>query len=239
MTDITIATSAANRKELAEAFGQNQSAVRRLEAMTTDIRTNLPNAIEQSGGAALLLSLLLNGQVAPALGARDGVTMAMLLAESMTKTPVRPDSGMQALMQGNAFTAQAPGAYKVTAPGGVYQKASSTGNALTSGVVANACSIPLSAGTWDVSGIVVFNSGAATVVESITAGVSPTSATLGTPDTYQQQQMALSGTPAFNLWAPPGRIVLANAATVYLVAESTFTTSTMSVDGYIQARPAF
>ncbi|TGB34401.1 hypothetical protein [Burkholderia thailandensis] len=49
---ITISTSAANRKELAEAFGQNQSAVRRLEAMTRDITINLPDAIDHVGGTA-------------------------------------------------------------------------------------------------------------------------------------------------------------------------------------------
>ncbi|OMT68726.1 hypothetical protein AQ764_14200 [Burkholderia pseudomallei] len=49
---ITISTPVANRKELAEAFGENQSAVRRLEAMTRDITINLPREIQEVGGTA-------------------------------------------------------------------------------------------------------------------------------------------------------------------------------------------
>lgn len=49
---ITISTPVANRKELAEAFGENQSAVRRLEAMTRDIITNLPREIQEVSGTA-------------------------------------------------------------------------------------------------------------------------------------------------------------------------------------------
>ncbi|MBF3825415.1 hypothetical protein ISF98_29175 [Burkholderia pseudomallei] len=49
---ITISTPVANRKELAEAFGENQSAVRRLEAMTRDITINLPGEIQEVSGTA-------------------------------------------------------------------------------------------------------------------------------------------------------------------------------------------
>ncbi|MCA8326129.1 hypothetical protein [Burkholderia cepacia] len=45
-TTVTISTPVANRKEIAEAFGQNQSAVRRIEAMTRDITVNLPDAVD-------------------------------------------------------------------------------------------------------------------------------------------------------------------------------------------------
>ncbi|MGN8190278.1 hypothetical protein ACTJLD_30275 [Burkholderia sp. 22088] len=51
-TQITISTPKANRKELAESFGQNQSAVRRLEAMTQDITINLPDAIDSTSTIA-------------------------------------------------------------------------------------------------------------------------------------------------------------------------------------------
>lgn len=45
---ITISTSPANRKEIAEAFGNNQSAVRRIESLTKDVTVNLPDAIDGS-----------------------------------------------------------------------------------------------------------------------------------------------------------------------------------------------
>lgn len=51
-TTVTVTTSPANRKELAEAFGQNQSAVRRIESMTKDITVNLPDAIDNTSGVA-------------------------------------------------------------------------------------------------------------------------------------------------------------------------------------------
>lgn len=52
MTTLTIQTPKANRKELAEAFGQNQSAVRRIESMTQDITVNLPDGIGASSDLA-------------------------------------------------------------------------------------------------------------------------------------------------------------------------------------------
>lgn len=45
---VTISTPIANRKELAEAFGQNQSAVRRIEAMTKDLTVNIPDYVNQT-----------------------------------------------------------------------------------------------------------------------------------------------------------------------------------------------
>ncbi|MEZ7524007.1 hypothetical protein [Burkholderia vietnamiensis] len=69
-SSVTISTPIANRAELAEAFGQNQSAIRRLEAMTKDITSNLPAAIDGSlstAQQALLLAEALQ-QVAFVLG---------------------------------------------------------------------------------------------------------------------------------------------------------------------------
>lgn len=51
-TTVTISTPVANRKEIAEAFGQNQSAVRRIEAMTRDITVNLPDAVDEASTVA-------------------------------------------------------------------------------------------------------------------------------------------------------------------------------------------
>ncbi|QTP32822.1 hypothetical protein B7759_01400 [Burkholderia glumae] len=53
---VTISTPIANRKELAEAFGQNQSAVRRIEAMTKDITVNIPDYINQTNDLAAALA---------------------------------------------------------------------------------------------------------------------------------------------------------------------------------------
>ncbi|MGF6643114.1 hypothetical protein [Paraburkholderia sp. GAS82] len=235
---ITLKTVPANRKELAEAFGQNQSAVRRLESMIQDITVTLPDAINNSGGAAAtqFLAVQLNGQVA--LPQRDVASVvARMVGSSAVHIPPRSNNAIRALMEISGFVAQAPGAYKQISPVAAFLQADTTGTALTSGVVANVASLPLPAGTWDVSGTVVFNSASTTVLEQILAGVASASATLGNPSTYQEQQLAVSGAGAITLLAPATRITLANAATVFLVAQATFNISTLSADGYISARP--
>jgi hypothetical protein len=238
MTTISLKTTPSNRKELAEAFGQNQSAVRRLEDMITDITVTLPDAIDTSSGSAAVqfLAVQINGQVAMP-GRESGLTLAQMAASTQVTAPAQNANGIRALMEISGYVAQAPGAYHELAPGAAFQKASTTGTALTTGVTANVASLPLTAGTWDISGCVVFNSAATTVLEQTIAGVGTASATLGTPDTYQEDQLALSGAGAITRFAPITRVTLSVAATVYLVAQATFNTSTLSADGYIQARP--
>lgn len=237
-TTIVLKTKPSNRKELSEAFGENQSAVRRLEAMIQDITVTLPDAIDSSSGAGAIqfLSVQLNSQ-APL--PRDGTAsmLAQLAANSLVPVPSARADGLRALMEISGYVAQPPGSYRQSTQFGTYQNGSTTGTALTTGVTANVASLNLPSGTWDIAGTVVFNAAAATILEAIAAGVSGTSATLGTPDTYQEQQLTISGAGAINLLAPTTRLVLPNAATVFLVAQATFTTSTLSADGYIQARP--
>lgn len=219
MTAVTISTPKANRQMLALAFGQNQQAVRFLESMAQDITVNIPDALDNSGSAQAIqfLQVLANGQVA---------------------VPPQGNMPLFALMEGLGRVSQAPGNYRSQQPLVGFSSAQTLGTSLTTGVTANATSINLAAGTWDISGICVFNSGATTVLEQLTAGVATVPATLGTPDTYQQIPEALNTTTPVNLEAPLTRIVLANAATVYLVAQAIFATSTLTVDGYIKARPA-
>jgi hypothetical protein len=238
VTTITLSTKPANRKELAEAFGQNQSAVRRLESMIKDITVTLPDAIDNSSGSAAvqLLAMQLNGQVSLPRG-NASTQLALLLDSSLVRSAPHADNGMRALMEHAGYTAQAPGAYKQISPVASFTQADTIGTALTTGVTANVASLPLAAGSWDVSGTVVFNPASTTVLETIIAGVASASATLGTPATYQEEQLTLVGNGSIALLAPATRIVLANAATVYLAAQATFNTSTLSADGYISARP--
>jgi hypothetical protein len=238
MSTITLKTAPANRKELAEAFGQNQSAVRRLESMIQDITVTLPDAIDSSGGATAIqfLAVQINGLVA-APRESPGFVAAMLAASSYTPSLAQRDDGMRAMLALAGSVAQAPGAYKQISPVASFEQADTTGTALATGVTANVASLPLAAGTWDISGTVVFNAAATTVLEEIIAGVAAVGATLGNPATYQAQQLALSGAGPITLFAPTTRVTLANAATVYLVAQATFNTSALSADGYISARP--
>lgn len=219
MTTVTISTPKPNRQMLAEAFGMNQTAVRFLESMAQDITVNIPDALQGSGTS-------------------ENVQFVLMLANSQVPVQPRGNLAMFALMESMGRVAQPPGNYRSQQALVGFSQAQTTGTALTTGTTANATSINLAAGTWDISGVCVFNSAASTVLERITAGVATTSGTLGTPDTYQQMPEALSGADPFNLEAPLTRVTLANAGTVYLVAQAVFLTSTLTVDGYIKARPA-
>lgn len=239
MSTITLKTKPTNRKELAEAFGQNQSAVRRLEQMIQDITVTLPDAISGNSGdgaAVQFFAVQLNGQT-PLPRADTSAAIAQMAASSVVPVPAAPGSGIRALMEISGFVAQAPGAYKQLSPVAAFEQGDTIGTALTTGTTTNVASLPLPAGTWDVSGTVVFNSAATTVLEQIIAGASSSSAALGNPSTYQEQQLAVVGAGPITLLAPTTRITLANAATVYLLAQATFNTSTLSADGYISARP--
>lgn len=121
--------------------------------------------------------------------------------------------------------------------GSVGEFVTSTGTnvSLTTNVPANITSISLTAGDWDVWGNIAFIPGATTTTSAIYAGVSTTSATLpNDPD----RSAIVATLSAFNqgIPAPQVRISIASTTTVYLVAQSTFGTSTMNATGAIRAR---
>ena len=119
-----------------------------------------------------------------------------------------------------------------------------TNNTLTtsasSGVTLNATSVSLTAGDWDVTGIVQTNPAGTTTTSIIIAGVSTASATLQTIVAGLNNNNSLtSAIPAgfgTSLSAPVTRISLAATTTVFLVAQVTFAASTMTVSGFIRAR---
>ncbi len=110
--------------------------------------------------------------------------------------------------------------------------------ALTTNVTANVTSISLTAGDWDVTGIVQYTPGATTSVTQLTQGSSSTSATLGAQGSFSKFVTAASVLtavdPAWNL--PATRFSLAATTTIYLVSAATFTVSTLSAYGIIRAR---
>lgn len=108
---------------------------------------------------------------------------------------------------------------------------------LASGTPANVTSITLTAGDWDVSGMVIFNVAASTVMSAQVAGISSTSATLAT---YQFSNIAgaQAAGAGSNVITPVVRISVAATTTVYLVAQGNFTNSTCQAGGVIRARRA-
>ncbi|NBW07965.1 MAG: hypothetical protein EBR82_08055 [Caulobacteraceae bacterium] len=114
--------------------------------------------------------------------------------------------------------------------------------ALTSNTAANITSISLTAGDWDVYGVVNYLCGATTNVTQLYASISQTTATVDTtPGAFNNQSFpgSVLGNGGVPTVVPPViRKSLASTTTMFLVGFGTFTVSTLSVYGMIWARRA-
>ena len=113
--------------------------------------------------------------------------------------------------------------------------------ALTTNINANVTSISLTAGDWDVSGLIAFDGDATTLVQNLIGGASTTSATLsGTLDyatlAFNSTGLALYTSQDPRIALPVLRFSLSSTTTVYLVAASRFTVSSHTAYGQISAR---
>ena len=125
----------------------------------------------------------------------------------------------------------------VTAGGvGEYLTASSATTAMTSNVGANCTSISLTAGDWDVSGVVTFTPAGTTTFGAAVAGTSTTSASQGPAGTFQRFVLSFTTGGGASIQAPTTRYSLSATTTVYLVGVAQFGVSTMTCDGFIRAR---
>lgn len=110
---------------------------------------------------------------------------------------------------------------------------------LTSGTTSDVTSISLTAGEWYVNGQVDYRAAASTSITILTQGVNSTSATLGAQDTFSRNVSTAFVPTASNDVGLPVRgqaISLTATTTIYLVANATFTVSTLSAYGTLQAR---
>jgi len=118
--------------------------------------------------------------------------------------------------------------------------ASGSAISLTNGTSANITSISLTAGDWDVRGVLGLQGGATTVVILQQCCITTTSATLDiSPDKAAivfSNNTPFGSTGRILLSAPVTRISLSGTTTVYLVANCNFTTSTLTGYGTISAR---
>jgi len=112
---------------------------------------------------------------------------------------------------------------------------------ITTATVTTITSISLTAGDWDVWGLVDFTGNAITNVTTLQAAISLNAAALGDQSTYPALSFAAAGVVPF----VSGRISLAVSAipftvnaptTVYLLANSAFSVSTLAGAGTIYAR---
>ncbi|MGA7675145.1 MAG: DUF2793 domain-containing protein [Rhizomicrobium sp.] len=119
--------------------------------------------------------------------------------------------------------------------------ASGSAVSLTTATTANVTSIALTAGDWDVTGLVEFIAASATVAANapIYAGLGSTSATL-TDTQYSLMRAGAMTTTSYSPWnsidAPIVRLSLTATTTIYLQAQATFTAGTMTAYGTIRAR---
>lgn len=112
------------------------------------------------------------------------------------------------------------------------------GTSLSTGTTANVTSMTLTAGDWDVTGVVDYVANAATIVTALRQGSSSTSATLGAQDTFSTDDIgATVGSDPANV-IPTTRFSLAGSTTVYLVAKADFSVNTLSGYGTLRARRA-
>jgi len=104
-------------------------------------------------------------------------------------------------------------------------------------------SISLSAGDWDVSGIVGFTGGSTTTYGQVTASISNTANTHAAAPSGGFVQQTWGGTlPVVGAIGTPSiatglsRVKISAQTTIYLIASAFFTTSTFSAFGTIRAR---
>ena len=114
---------------------------------------------------------------------------------------------------------------------------------LTTATPLNVTSISLTAGDWDVEVNAAFTGGATTVVQSLLASISTTTASIdSTPGRFTN--VSGGNVAVFNFDAtvsavvPRARFSLTTTTTIYFVAQATFSVSTASVYGIISARRA-
>lgn len=115
---------------------------------------------------------------------------------------------------------------------------SATGVSLTSNVQANVTSISLTAGDWDVQGDIAFLPAGSTVLAQVTAGVSTTSASLGSVGTGTRVTSTGSSVAGqfAELATPVARFSLSTTTTIFLIALASFSVSTATASGIVRAR---
>lgn len=109
---------------------------------------------------------------------------------------------------------------------------------LTTATTTNITSITLTAGDWDVEGLVTFIPASCTATV-LRAGISPSSATLPANNylnTYMAPQWSVASGAANSLPVVRQRQTITATTTIYLVAQPTFSAGTLTAYGQLTAR---
>lgn len=159
------------------------------------------------------------------------LTTPVLGAASATSLSFSSTSGIIGTTTTDSAATGSVGEYVSATQGTPQSLTSTTGLTLTS--------ISLTAGDWDVWGSVIFTSAATTNVVQEAGGTSLVTNTIDDDHASFQLKNAAAGVvqDGFNFFAiPMRRVSIGSTTTVYLVAQATFSVSTLSAYGKIQAR---
>lgn len=120
---------------------------------------------------------------------------------------------------------------------GEYQSATGAATGLTNASYVDLATLSLTAGDWDVTGVVSFNPAGSTVVQAMIAGLSTTANTAPSfPNQTQLNGLNLAAGSANFITAPTVRFSLSATTTIRLGGQANFTTSTLTATGFIRAR---
>ena len=225
--------------------------------------------LSKIGGTAGTTKLTLSGSAVVFLSPakEDLDTFVVGPASATDNAAVRFDATTGKLVQTSALLiADTTGAISRSGNGGIQQQGTNTNDnaaagevgefvnasvakasavSLTTNTAANVTSISLTAGDWDVYGLVAYSPGATTtctfalgVISSTTLDLNQVATGSGTlrVDGWGNQNATVAGFPPDPSPLPPTRFSLSATTTIYLVSYSTFAISTMGAWGYISAR---
>lgn len=160
--------------------------------------------------------------VAPVLGAASATSLAFTSTTGIVGTATND----------NAATGSV----------GEFLQGASTGTSLSTGTVADAASVALTAGDWNCWGTLAFQPTASTTFTQMTVGVNSTATTLpgnnyGKTVVSYPTGNTVGANPVY-INTQMVRVLLAGSGTAFLPAKATFAASTMTVDGNVQCRRA-
>ena len=119
---------------------------------------------------------------------------------------------------------------------GEYISNSASGTSLTNNISINVTSISLTAGDWDVNGVVEYNPGAGVSLTGMQLGASTTSGAINTTTGARSVYQYAAGSNAQFISVPVIRVSISATTTVYLVCLASFSGGTCTANGFIRAR---
>lgn len=176
-------------------------------------------------------------------------SFAPLASPALTGNPTAPTATVgdndtsiatTAFVQGefNARRGQYPGTNtnSAAAAGNIGENISQAFSAVAvTGSLQNLASISLTAGDWEVTGNVIYNTGAGSSSNFQLAAVSTTSAALPSIGQYAQSNLTIGANNGYNQILPVVRISLASTTTVYAVGQAGVS-GTVTATGYLYAK---